>query len=71
MGKDSDRTKTIGLCLCYFKSDRSPLDSAGVWWTPVDSGQNKGGRVKSSTIIKSVWVGLLYWATIAKIYQFG
>jgi len=38
MGKDSDGTKNIGWCLCYFKSDRSP----------VDSDQNKGGRVKSS-----------------------
>ena len=50
MGKDSDGTKMIGLCLCYFKSDWSPLDSAEVQWTPVDSRQNKGGRVKSSEL---------------------
>ena len=30
VGKDSDGTKMIGLCLCYFKSDRSPLDSGGL-----------------------------------------
>ena len=31
-----------------FGIDRSLVESSGVWWTPVDSDWNKGGRVKSS-----------------------
>ena len=66
VGKDSDGTKMIGLCLCYFKSDQSPLVSAGVRWTLVDSRQNKGGRVKSSFIspVRFFEVLGLWWTSL-------
>ena len=40
-----------------FGIDRSPVESSGVRWTPVDSDGNKRGRVKSSVEVRKAEAG--------------